>query len=112
MARITSFSPFLLFTVMIILLLTVLKPSAYAECTPLPCQGKQIWPELVGKDQNTAYFDIRRDNPQVDNITFLISDALWPRANEGGDFCCNHVLLVIGHIPSGGDGVIKVPHVG
>uniref|UniRef100_A0ACD5T7E7 Uncharacterized protein n=1 Tax=Avena sativa TaxID=4498 RepID=A0ACD5T7E7_AVESA len=111
MAKIASLSPFLLFTLMIILLLTVLKLSALAECTPRPCQGKQSWPELVGKDQNTAYFDIRRDNPQVDNITFLISDALWPSAKDG-DFCCNHVLLVIGPIPSGGDGVIKVPQVG
>ncbi|KAM0869355.1 hypothetical protein ACQ4PT_040729 [Festuca glaucescens] len=86
-----SVSPFLLCSMMIILLLTIQKPSAYAKCTPPPCQGKQSWPELVGKDQNTAYSDIRRDNPQVNNITFLISDALWPMAD--GDFCCNHVLF-------------------
>ncbi|KAM3345652.1 hypothetical protein ACQJBY_020248 [Aegilops geniculata] len=110
MAKSSFASTFLQLPLLIILLSTIHKPTTYAKCIPPPCQGKQSWPELIGKDSNTAYNRIRRDNPQVNNITFLISDALRPRADNG--MCCNHVLLVIGNIPSGGDGVIKVPHVG
>uniref|UniRef100_A0A8I6XHD7 Uncharacterized protein n=1 Tax=Hordeum vulgare subsp. vulgare TaxID=112509 RepID=A0A8I6XHD7_HORVV len=110
MAKLCFASSFLLLHLLIILLPTIHKPIAYAECTPPPCQGKQSWPELIGKEPKTAYNCIRHDNPQVNNITFLISDALRPRADNG--MCCNHVLLVIGNIPSRGDGIIKVPHVG
>ncbi|KAG8085159.1 hypothetical protein GUJ93_ZPchr0010g9535 [Zizania palustris] len=85
-------------------------PAAHADCTPPPCRGKQTWPELLGKDQNAAYNAVKRDNPQVTDVVFLISDG----ADDGGELCCNRVVLVIGRLPGGGggEGITKVPRVG
>ncbi|PUZ66561.1 hypothetical protein GQ55_3G324400 [Panicum hallii var. hallii] len=106
------------------LLLTVTCKAATGaptSCTAPPCQGKQSWLELVGKDQDTAYLVIRRDNPQVKDVVYLISDAVGHAldskkdvlgAAADGDFCCNRVVVVLGALSSGGEGVIKVPKVG
>uniref|UniRef100_I1PUE1 Uncharacterized protein n=1 Tax=Oryza glaberrima TaxID=4538 RepID=I1PUE1_ORYGL len=82
----------------------------YEPCTAPPCQGKQTWPELLGKDQDTAYDTIKRENPQVTNIVYLISNSIGREEND--EFCCNRVVLVIGALPTGGEGISKVPQVG
>jgi hypothetical protein len=83
--------------------------------------AEQSWPELVGKDQDTAYLVIRRDNPQVTDVVYLISDVLAHALDNkrdvlgaagDGNFCCNRVVVVLGDLSSGGEGVVKVPKVG
>ncbi|KAL5231153.1 hypothetical protein ABZP36_029929 [Zizania latifolia] len=91
----------------LILISAICKPAAPADCTPPPCQGKQTWPELLGKDQTVAYNAVKRDNPQVTDVVFLISDGA-----DDGELCCNRVVLVIGSLPGGGEGITKVPRVG
>ncbi|KAL6620351.1 hypothetical protein ACP70R_035490 [Stipagrostis hirtigluma subsp. patula] len=107
----------LLFLHLVFLFLSITcRPAAGAasSCTPPPCHGKQSWPELVGKDQNTAYNAIKHDNPEVTDVVYLISawvsDVLGAAGDD--DFCCNRVVVVLGPLPSGEDGVIKVPRVG
>uniref|UniRef100_A0A0E0L102 Uncharacterized protein n=1 Tax=Oryza punctata TaxID=4537 RepID=A0A0E0L102_ORYPU len=72
--------------------------------------AEQTWPELLGKDQDTAYDTIKRENPQVTNIVYLISHSI--RREEDDEFCCNRVVLVIGTLPTGGEGISKMPQVG
>ena len=64
---------------------------------------------------------IRRDNPQVTDVVYLISDVLAHALDNKRDvlgaagdgyFCCNRVVVVLGTLSSGGEGVIKVPKVG
>jgi hypothetical protein len=64
---------------------------------------------------------IRRDNPQVTDVVYLISDVLAHALDSrkdvlgaagDGDFCCNRVVVVLGTLSSGGEGVIKLPKVG
>ncbi|TVU18811.1 hypothetical protein EJB05_34925, partial [Eragrostis curvula] len=147
MQKVSSASTLLLLPLVFLLLSIVCMPATgdATQCTPQPCQGKhsshvlnlemavliwmdlpwtliseQSWPELVGKDQDTAYNIIKRDNPQVTDIVWLISavvghvsekkDVLGAAGDD--DFCCNRVIVVLGALPSGVDGVIKVPVVG
>ncbi|RCV18278.1 hypothetical protein SEVIR_3G295600v4 [Setaria viridis] len=120
MSKTSSASILLPLPIVFLLLTVVCKPSTATPCTPPPCQGKQSWPELVGKDQDTAYLVIKRENPQVTDVVFLVSDVLGHvldkkgvlEAAGDGDLCCNRVVVVVGALPSGGDGVTKVPKVG
>ncbi|KAL6865017.1 hypothetical protein ACP4OV_016168 [Aristida adscensionis] len=116
--------PVLLFFHLVLLLPSIISKPAAGDCTEPPCQGKQRWPELVGKDENTAYNNIKRDNPQVTDVEYLISDVVAGHAIEkrnvrgeaGGEsednFCCNRVVVVLGRLPSGEEGVVKEPQVG
>ncbi|XP_062230427.1 trypsin inhibitor-like [Phragmites australis] len=122
MAKTPSASILLLLPLVFLLLSIVCKAAAgdTTPCTRPPCSGKQSWPELVGKDQNTAYTNIRNENPQVTDVVYLISNVLGHVLRKNNvlgaagddDFCCNRVVVVLGALASGGEGVIKVPRVG
>ncbi|KAF2930189.1 hypothetical protein DAI22_05g114100 [Oryza sativa Japonica Group] len=104
------YSTLLLLPILLVLISTTCILAADEPCTAPPCQGKQTWPELLGKDQDTAYDTIKRENPQVTNIVYLISNSIGREEND--EFCCNRVVLVIGALPTGGEGISKVPQVG
>uniref|UniRef100_A0A0D9WF33 Uncharacterized protein n=1 Tax=Leersia perrieri TaxID=77586 RepID=A0A0D9WF33_9ORYZ len=110
MVKPTLPSTLLLLPLLLLLISAISKPVADATCTMPPCQGKQSWPELLDKDDNTAYITIKRENPQVTDVVFLISNSV--DLEEDGDFCCNRVVVVIADRPGGGEWVTKVPQVG
>uniref|UniRef100_A0A0D9UZZ5 Uncharacterized protein n=1 Tax=Leersia perrieri TaxID=77586 RepID=A0A0D9UZZ5_9ORYZ len=59
MVKPTLPSTLLLLALLLLLISDISKPVADATCTPPPCKGKQSWPELLNKDDNTAYITIK-----------------------------------------------------